>query len=196
VNIIAGTDANQSIAFGPGLQDGIPDTLPATFTIQAKDRDGNNIKHGGDPFEVKIQGPRGPVDAKLHDNDDGTYTVTYEPKDAGKHRIDVNLKNQPIKNAPYNVMVKEGADEGHSCIESFSFVIRAKTKKGENRRDGGDNFTVDISGPNGAVPNVTVKDIGDGTYACNYKLPGAGAYTVNVKVNGKHIKGSPWKQNM
>src|SRR5687767_6055975 len=89
---LAGADAGQSIAFGPGLQDGIPDTLPTHFTIQAKDRDGNNMKRGGDPFEVRIQGPRGPVDAKLSDNNDGTYTVNYQPGGPGKHRIEVTLK--------------------------------------------------------------------------------------------------------
>jgi len=158
VPVKAGTDASNSIAFGPGLQNGIPDTLPATFTIQAKDKDGNNMKKGGDPFEVKIQGPKGPVPATIHDNDDGTYAVTYNPVDAGKHKIDVNLKNKPIKDAPFTVQVKEGADENHSFIENFSFVIRAKTKKQENKKDGGDDFAVEISGPKGKVPS-TVKDI-------------------------------------
>jgi filamin len=196
VKIDAGTDAGQSIAFGPGLQDGIPDTLPTHFTIQAKDRHGNNMKRGGDPFEVKIQGPKGTVDAKLTDNNDGTYTVDYSPSNAGKHRIDVNLKNQPIKDAPFTVLVREGADEAHSFIEGYTFTIRARSKKGENRKDGGDDFKVDIQGPSGPVPNVSLKDVGDGTYFCSYKLPGAGDYTVNVKLNGKHIKGSPWRQHV
>lgn len=49
-------------------------------------RNGNNLDKGGDPFDVKIQGPNGPVDAKIKDNQDGTYTVDYKPDDAGKHR--------------------------------------------------------------------------------------------------------------
>jgi len=154
------------------------------------------MKRGGDPFEVKIQGPKGPVDAKITDNQDGTYNVDYQPSTAGKHRIEVNLKTRPIKDAPFTVMVKEGADESNSFIENFTFTIRAKTKKGENRKDGGDDFKVDIQGSGGAVPNVSLKDVGDGTYFCSYKLPGPGAYTVNVTLNGKHIKGSPWKQHM
>jgi len=154
------------------------------------------MKKGGDPFEVKIQGPKGPVDSKITDNDDGTYTVDYQPTNAGKHRIDVTLKTKPIKDAPFTVMVKEGADETHSFIENFTFTIRARTKKAENRKDGGDDFKVDIQGPSGPVPNVSLKDVGDGTYFCSYKLPGSGSYTVNVTLNGKHIKGSPWKQNM
>jgi len=177
------------------LKDGIPDTLPTNFTIQAKDRDGNNITKGGDPFEVKIQGPKGPVDANIKDNQDGTYSVDYQPTDAGKHKIDVNLKGKPIKDAPFSVLVKEGADDEHSLIESFTFTIRAKTKRGENKKDGGDNFTVKINGPSGNVP-ANIKDIGDGTYLVSYKLEESGEHKIDVMVNGKHIKGSPWKQHI
>lgn len=45
---------------------------------------------GGDPFKVEIQGPKGnnlPVDIK--DNGDGTYTVNYQPQDAGMSYIGV-----------------------------------------------------------------------------------------------------------
>jgi len=191
-----GTDASQSIAFGPGLENGIPDTLPTSFTIQAKDRDGKNMKNGGDPFEVKIQGPNGNIPATVKDNEDGTYTVAYQPQDAGKHKIDVNLKGKPIKDAPFSVLVKEGADDSHSCIEGFTFTIRAKTKKNQNKKDGGDDFKVAIQGPRGDVPDVKVKDIGDGTYLVSYKLPDSGEYSVHVTLNGKHIQGSPWKQHV
>jgi len=195
VPIEAGTDAGNSIAYGPGLEDGITDTLPTHFTIQAKDKDGKNMPGGGDPFEVKIQGPKGPVDSQIKDNEDGTYTVNYQPVDPGKHKIDVTLKKIPIKDAPFSVLVKEGADEGHSCIENFTFTIRAKTKRGENRKDGNDKFVVTITGNSGDVP-TTFKDIGDGTYLVSYKLPEPGDYTVHVKLNDKYIQGCPWTQHI
>lgn len=138
----------------------------------------------------------------------GTYTVEYEPKDAGDHRIEVTLKNKPIKDAPFKVKVKEGmfqegtvefspsgADEGNSFIESYTFTIRARTKKNTNKKDGGDDFKVNIVGPAGEVQGVVIKDLGDGTYLVSYKLPEAGEYTINVTLNGKHIQGSPWKMH-
>jgi len=143
---------------------------------------------------VKITGPNGIVPANLIDNDDGTYRVEYEPKDAGKHVIDVTLKDKPIKDNPFKVLVKEGADESHSFVEGFTFTIRAKTKNATDKKDGGDDFKVTISGPEGEVKNVNVKDIGDGTYLCSYKLGSGGEYNINVLLNGKHVKGSPFKQ--
>ena len=129
------------LAFGPGLEDNkVTDQLPTHFTIQSKDRNGNDMKKGGDPFEVVVQGPNGPVPATIKDNEDGTYTVDYAPTDAGKHKIEVKLKGQNVAKAPYHINVKEGADNESSVIEGFSFVIQAKTKKGANKKEGGDKF--------------------------------------------------------
>lgn len=52
VTIDPGTDAANSIAYGPGLENGNLDTFPAHFTIEARDKKGRPMKEGGDPFEV------------------------------------------------------------------------------------------------------------------------------------------------
>jgi len=189
VPVEAGTDASKSIAFGPGLENNVTDQLPTHFTIQSKDRNGNNLNKGGDPWDVKIQGPNGPVPASVKDNGDGTYTVDYQPTDSGKHKLDVTLKGAPVMKSPFTVFVKEGADDQTSIIEGYSFVIQAKTKKGVAKREGGDNFKVSISGgPTGSVP-VDLKDIGNGTYLASYKLNAPGQYVISVTLNGKPLKG-------
>ena len=189
VGIEAGADANKTIAFGPGLEDNVTDQLATHFTIQTKDRNGNNIPKGGDTFDIKVTGPNGEVPATIKDNEDGTYRVEYAPTEHGKHRIDVQLKGKPIAKSPYHVNVKEGADPEHSIIEGYSFVIQAKSKSGSNRKDGGDKFAVTIDGPSGPVQGVDVKDIGNGTYVVSYKLPSAGNYTIHVTLNGVALKG-------
>jgi filamin len=192
-----GADASKCEAFGPGLENGIFDNQPAEFKIQAKDSDGIPIKEGGDPFEVKVKGPHGEdVPVKIHDNDDGTYDVQYEPVGEGEHTVLPTLKGAPIKDAPFKVGIKSGADAGNTFIESFTFTIRAVDKHGKNKTYGGDKFEVKIEGKQGEVKGVKVDDIGDGTYRVSYKLPGSGDYNVNIKINGKHIKGSPWKQSV
>jgi filamin len=91
-NIGQGTDPTKSVAYGPGLETGkVQDNLPTEFTIESRDRDGNKVPRGGDNYEVKVQGPSGPVPAQVHDNGDGSYKVTYAPEEAGQHRIDVML---------------------------------------------------------------------------------------------------------
>jgi filamin len=234
-------DPNHTTAFGPGLKDGIKDTLPAEFKIQAKDINGDPITEGGDPIDVKIKGPHGEdVPAKVTDNGDGTYDVVYEPIGPGEHQVSPTIKGQPIKGAPFRVKVKAGADHEHSHIEAFSFRsvllfwlfvlivvyianclidyfffqqhhttentfilffflhyfrIRAKTKRGENKKEGGDKFEILIQGPSGPVENIDYRDLGDGTYHVTYSVPGPGEYEIHVKMDGHDIKGSPFKQH-
>jgi filamin len=186
-------DPNHTTAFGPGLKDGIKDTLPAEFKIQAKDINGEPIHEGGDPIDVKIKGPQGEeVPAKVTDNGDGTYDVVYEPIGPGEHQVTPTVKGKPIKGAPFRVRVKAGADHEHSHIESFSFNIRAKTKRGENKKEGGDKFEVVITGPKGPVENIDYRDLGDGTYHVVYSVPEPGEYEVHVKMDGHDIRGSPF----
>jgi filamin len=195
VPIAAGTDPAHSLVWGPGLED-VYDTKPATFFIKARDRDDNDMGKGGDPFEVQVQGPKGEVPAKVVDNDDGTYTVTYSPQDHGKHTVYVTLKNNAVAKSPYTVNVKEGADWKTTFIEKFQFTIRTKTKAGNFKTVGGETFNIDISGPNGSIPaqNIDTHDNNDGSYTVNYLLPGSGDYNVSVKLNDQDIQGSPYPQ--
>ena len=195
VNILPGTDANNSRAYGPGLEDGILDTLPTHFTIQAADRNGKPMDKGGDPFTVDIKDGNGnPVPADVKDNGDGTYHVAYKPNGPGPQTVDVKLKDKSIKGCPKTINIKAGASAGHSVVENFTFTVQAKTAAGEDRTEGGEDFKVAITGPNGPVNTVDLKDRGDGKYFVSYKLPGHGEYSISVTVNGQNISGSPWKQ--
>merc|ERR1712217_863813 len=129
--------------------------LPTHFTIQAADRNGEKMKEGGDDFEVKIKDAKGnDVPFDLKDNNDGTYDVKYKPNGPGNHKVDVNLRGKPIKDAPFNVGIRAGASAGHSIVENFNFTVQAK-----------------IAGPQGPVSTVELKDGNDGKYHVSYKLP-------------------------
>jgi len=196
VNVLPGTDPNSSFAYGPGLEDGILDTLPTEFYIQAADRDGKKMDKGGDDFDVNIKDADGnDVPFELTDNEDGTYKVAYKPNGPGEQKVNVNLRDKPIKNAPYTVKIKAGASAAFSVVENYTFTIQAKTAAGEDRTEGGEDFQVTIEGPNGPVDSVEITDKGNGKYFVSYSLPDVtGEYTISVTVNGENIKGSPWKQ--
>eukprot|EP01097_Dermamoeba_algensis_P001463 TRINITY_DN1548_c0_g2_i1.p1 TRINITY_DN1548_c0_g2~~TRINITY_DN1548_c0_g2_i1.p1 ORF type:complete len:277 (-),score=77.50 TRINITY_DN1548_c0_g2_i1:212-1042(-) len=197
VPIQAGTDARMSQCFGKGLEEGL-DTKPAKFKIQARDRDGNNIPHGGDPFEVKIKSdqPGVVVPLKLVDNGDGTYDVEYSPVNSGWHDVDVLLRGKPVGGGPFHVNIKKGTDPRLSIVEKYEFIIRAKTKDGQNQTTGGDKVEVTVIGPSGPLPadQVEVVDKHNGKYHVGYSVEGTGEYRIHVKIDGVHIKGSPWKQ--
>jgi len=108
------------------------------------------------------------------------------------------LNGEHIAKSPYNVFVDEEADADESGLESFAFTIVAKRKNGEQKPRGGDQFKVKIhiKDSEEEVEGVNTKDRGDGRYRVAYKLPGEGEYLINITLNGRHIKGSPWRQNV
>ncbi|EFA84721.1 gelation factor [Heterostelium album PN500] len=185
--------AGNSYAKGPGLKEAF-DNAVAEFTIYSVDTDGNARTDGGDPFVVTIQGPNGlEVVPKVEDKNDGTYHVEYEPLVEGDYNINVTLRDTPIKDMPVTVKCIEGADGDHSSFGKFTFTVAAKNKKGEPKTYGGDKFEVSITGPAEYI-ELNAIDNQDGTYTAAYALVGNGRFSTAVKLNGKHIEGSPFKQ--
>ena len=100
---------------------------------------------------------------------------------------------KPVKSFVYTQLTGKGADSDHTCIDSFSFTIIARNKKGELHKKGGDPFKIDIAGP--GKPEPKLADNGDGSYTVKYSLPEPGTYQVSVTLHGKHIQSSPWEQS-
>jgi len=200
--LIEQANPGKSWAEGPGLEGG-QQGKEGVFTIHAVDADGKPVREGGDPFVVKVRGPGGEVKPNVKDNNDGTYTVKYTPDGYGKYDVDVGLHGSPIKDAPFHVNIKPSPDAGKSWAEGPGleeawdnepayFTIHSVDKDGNPRKEGGDPFTVKIKGPNGDVkPNV--KDNNDGTYLVTYNPDVPGDHTINVDLDGKPIKNSPFR---
>jgi len=193
-HIKASADPNQSYAEGPGLES-LVDNEPGVFTIHALDKNGQPRNDGGDPFDVSITNPDG-SEQKPHvvDNNDGTYTVTYDPANPGDYTVHVNLEGSPIKDTPVKVHCKSGTDAGLSGFTTFQFTVQTRDKHGNNKTFGGDDFRVTISGP--ASVDVSTTDNNDGSYSAAYALTQKGAYSVAVHLNGKELGGSPFKQEL
>jgi len=195
VHIRPTPSAHHTFAAGPGLTPGqVFDNEPAQFIIHAKDPKGNPLSQGGDLFKVDISGPAH-IEPVVVDNNDGTYTVTYNPNEVGDYKVDITLDGNHIKDAPHHITIKEGTDAGLSGFGSFTITVVAKDKKGVPKTFGGDLFEVTITGPAEHI-DVYAYDNDDGTYTAAYTLIGSGHYKVEVRLNNKNIEGSPFKQNV
>ncbi len=94
------TSASQSFAIVPS-----PVSVFSNFNIQvnALDQFGNPVGHGGDAFELRIDGT--PIG--LTDNGNGTYIVGIAAFQltAATHTVDVTLGGTPIQGSPYTLIV-------------------------------------------------------------------------------------------
>ena len=98
-----------------------------------------------------------------------------------KERVD------PSKVAVYGPGV-EGMVQDDTRPEIATFTV-------DTRASGSGIIAVHCTGAKGPVI-VNIEDNQNQTYTCNYILAGPGIYTIDVRLNGKPVKNSPFKVNV
>ncbi|XP_054987495.1 tripartite motif-containing protein 45 isoform X1 [Sorex araneus] len=85
---------------------------PASFTLLCKDTAGESMGRGGDNVQVTVV-PRdkiessSPVRTMVQDKKDGTYYISYIPKEAGLYTVLVRVKDQHVQGSPFTVNVRK-----------------------------------------------------------------------------------------
>jgi dynein heavy chain len=118
------TDPGKSLAFGPGVIDGVSAGYPAEFYIQARDTANLERRTGHDEFVVTVtrvvEGEAGDgeepetVEAHIHDEENGRYLVKYTAPAPGTYDVAVAFNGTfgaeagPIRGTPFRVTAVEG----------------------------------------------------------------------------------------
>jgi len=216
VNVVRSPpDPMKCRAYGPGLEPGNQLGAPAKFTIEACNKFGDPMKDGGDPFQVKVDGPYNiDVQTNIVDNKNGTYSVTYYPVDQGDHLVKVTLNGAPIQGSPWRVQI-EGSDsdadpsntiaygpglEKGNTSEPAEFTIETRNKHGKKVTTPAP-VDVEIQDEEGKeLTGIRIADNRDGTYKVTYQAINSGIHTIDVVLRHKlfpiyyfHIKDSPFK---
>lgn len=189
-------DLERTYAEGPGLE-GAKDNEPAKFKVYAFDNKGEPVPDQDIKLLVEPLGDNagGAVpETKVTDNGDGTYDCEYNPEVAGPYKITAQLDGNDIKGTPVTIDCIEGATDTANI--SYTINVHAKNKAGELKTSGGDDFKVYVCGDDESAEVESVaKDNEDGTYSAMYSLEGeqGAKFKVYIKLNGRDIKGSPFK---
>jgi len=88
VNCKSGTDA------------GLSGFTTFHFTVQTRDKHGNNKTFGGDDFRVTISGPAS-VEVHTADNGDGSYSASYALVQRGSYSVAVHLNGKELNGSPF-----------------------------------------------------------------------------------------------
>lgn len=181
------TDPKKCTATGSGLNRGcLGDEM--AFTVKTD-------KAGPGELSVDVQGPDGAVPAKIKDNGKGVYDVTYCPKDAGPHKIDIMWSDDPITGSPFSAKIATPAVASKCRV--------GKLPEGRLRANHTYSFDVDASdagsgemkasaqGP--TVPeSCSVNETGDGLYAVDFTPGEVGPLKVDVAYGDEAIPESPF----
>ncbi|WKY06849.1 hypothetical protein Q1695_006772 [Nippostrongylus brasiliensis] len=165
--------------YGSGLQNTAVGE-PAAFTVCAK---GTAAKE----LSVSIEGPA-QSRIKIHDNKDGTCSVTWVPPVPGEYKVHVKLGGKEVHASPFTVLVAgEGQKRAHLSVGSTSEValnITQSELKG---------ISASIKSPSGIEEPCFVRMIEGGRLGVSFTPRESGEHLITVKRDGKLLPKAPFK---
>jgi len=201
-------DPSKCVAFGPGVEFAKAGEK-TEFTVQTKDLKGDNLTKGGTTIIATLKGATGgEIPVNIVDNNNGTYTCSYQTENAGQLKLDIWAKTEAfgtcsIAGNPYTVKVGPGlASANHTKVSGpgienakvgvkTSFQVTAYDRFGNAVKEGGAHISGEILLDNVKTP-IQVVDNGNGTYTLSYVPLKAGNNHVNVKIGDHLVKGAPF----
>ena len=102
------TSARQSIVEGRGTSEAVVG-LEAQFVLTTQDTEGKKCYDEGDRISLEIRNDQGQdctTKARIQDNKDGSYKISYFAKNTGERHVSVKVNGQQVHGSPFVVSVK------------------------------------------------------------------------------------------
>ncbi|KAJ0050245.1 hypothetical protein NL108_014312 [Boleophthalmus pectinirostris] len=188
VRVLPTHDASKVRVSGPGLTSGIPASFPVEFNIDARD--------AGEGQLSDQDGRSKP--ASIHDNGDGTYTVSYTPDRTGRYTISVTYGGDAIPGSPHRVRATATGDASRCTVTGSgvgpTVAIGEELGLSVNASGAGKGkVSCVVVQPDGTEVEAEVIENQDGTFDIFYTAPAPGNYVIYVRFGGENIPHSPFK---
>jgi len=99
------TKASQCIAEGKGLEEGT-DGREAQFTLTTRNAQARQCYNKHDRVTVEIRNEQGrecATEVRINDNKDGSYKVSYSPKEQGRYKVTIKVNGGHVLGSPFTV---------------------------------------------------------------------------------------------
>lgn len=100
LTVVLETSPAHSTASGPGLGETIFAGDTYIITVQTKTETGANRVTGGDTITAEITGR---ANNQVRDNNDGTYTITYQQDEITTFTITIRVNGVQIAGSPFHL---------------------------------------------------------------------------------------------
>uniref|UniRef100_A0A3Q0RG16 RING-type E3 ubiquitin transferase n=1 Tax=Amphilophus citrinellus TaxID=61819 RepID=A0A3Q0RG16_AMPCI len=124
-------DVSRCTIEGEGLQEGTEGQL-GHFTLVCRDSAGEQLARGGEHVLVSIvhaEKKNCKVETTVTDNSDGSYSVSYTPREPGAHSVWVCVKAQHVKGSPFVLNVKRKLRRHRGTFHCCSFCSSGGAKE-------------------------------------------------------------------
>ncbi|XP_014219845.1 filamin-A isoform X2 [Copidosoma floridanum] len=153
--------------------------LPVTFLVETSQAGPGNL-------EVTVNGGRVPTSAQAQGPH--TYAISFTPREPISHTVDLRFNGEDVPGSPFTCQVSDAAKvivtealEKVPVNKLASFVVEAEAAP-----------TVDVLAPTRESLPVDINQTTAGVYTVNFTPKDVGDHSVQVKLNGSHVQGSPF----
>uniref|UniRef100_A0A3Q3F4F7 Calponin-homology (CH) domain-containing protein n=1 Tax=Labrus bergylta TaxID=56723 RepID=A0A3Q3F4F7_9LABR len=180
--------AHKVRAGGPGLERAEAG-VPAEFSIWTREA-------GAGGLSIAVEGPS-KAEIAFEDRKDGSSGVSYIVQEPGDYEVSIRFNDEHIPDSPIIVPVASPSDDarrltvaslqesGLKVNQPASFAVSLNGAKGV--------IDAKVHSPSGALEECCVTEIDQDKYAVRFIPRENGLYLIDVKFNGSHIPGSPFK---
>ncbi|XP_068086528.1 filamin-A isoform X1 [Anabrus simplex] len=156
---------------------------PVTFLVETSQAGPGNL-------EVTVNGGRVPTSAQAQGPH--TYAISFTPREAITHTVDLRFNGEDVPGSPFSCQVSEAARVilGTEGLEKVA-VNRAATFNVEADPTLG-RPEVQVLSPSRRQLKVDIGVLAAGRYSVQFTPTDVGDHSVEVKLGGVHVEGSPF----
>ncbi|XP_034777814.2 filamin-C-like isoform X5 [Acipenser ruthenus] len=180
--------AHKVRAGGTGLDRGVAG-VAAEFSIWTREA-------GAGGLSIAVEGPS-KAEISFEDRKDGSCGVSYVVQEPGDYEVSIKFNDEHIPDSPFIVPVATLSDDsrrltvtslqetGLKVNQPASFAVQLNGARGV--------IDAKVHTPSGAVEECYVSELESDKYSIRFIPHENGVHSIDVKFNGSHIPGSPFK---
>ncbi|RXM30856.1 Filamin-C [Acipenser ruthenus] len=180
--------AHKVRAGGTGLDRGVAG-VAAEFSIWTREA-------GAGGLSIAVEGPS-KAEISFEDRKDGSCGVSYVVQEPGDYEVSIKFNDEHIPDSPFIVPVATLSDDsrrltvtslqetGLKVNQPASFAVQLNGARGV--------IDAKVHTPSGAVEECYVSELDSDKYSIRFIPHENGVHSIDVKFNGSHIPGSPFK---
>ncbi|XP_035851780.1 filamin-C-like isoform X7 [Sander lucioperca] len=180
--------AHKVRAGGTGLDRGVAG-IPAEFSIWTREA-------GAGGLSIAVEGPS-KAEITFEDRKDGSCGVAYVVQEPGDYEVSIKFNDEHIPDSPFIVPVATLSDDARRL--TISSLQEKGLKVGQEA-----SFAVQLNGarglidakihtPSGAIEECYITELDNDKHAIRFIPRENGVHSIDVRFNGSHVPGSPFK---
>uniref|UniRef100_A0A4W6F0Q2 Filamin C n=1 Tax=Lates calcarifer TaxID=8187 RepID=A0A4W6F0Q2_LATCA len=180
--------AHKVRAGGPGLERGVAGA-PSEFSIWTREA-------GAGGLSIAVEGPS-KAEISFEDRKDGSCGVSYIVKEPGDYEVSIKFNNEHIPDSPFIVPIATLSDEARrltvTSLQEKDLKVNQEASFMVQRNGARGVVDAKVHTPSGSSEECYVTELDSDKSAIRFIPRENGVHSIDVKFNGCHIPGSPFK---